>query len=145
MGSELSVLLITAASIGFFHTLFGPDHYLPFIVMAKSGRWSLRKTAFITFCCGLGHVLSSVVLGLIGVACGIAVNNLVEVESYRGDIAAWALIAFGFTYFAWVFARLSETVHTNTFTPTEPGRPTNIPTRTTPNTYTPMLKRAAKA
>ena len=101
MDYELSVLLITAASIGFFHTLFGPDHYLPFIVMAKSGRWSMRKAAIITFCCGSGHVLSSVVLGLIGVACGIAVKNLVEVESYRGDIAAWALIAFGFTYFAW--------------------------------------------
>ena len=101
MGFELSVLLITAASIGFFHTLFGPDHYLPFIVMAKSGQWSMRKAAFVTFCCGIGHVLSSVILGLIGVAFGIAVKNLVELESFRGNLAAWALIAFGFTYFAW--------------------------------------------
>ena len=101
MDFELSVLLITAASIGFFHTLFGPDHYLPFIVMAKSGQWSMRKAAFITFCCGFGHVLSSVILGLIGVAFGVAVKNLVELESFRGNLAAWALIAFGFTYFAW--------------------------------------------
>ena len=101
MDSELLVLLITAASIGFFHTLFGPDHYLPFIVMAKSGRWSMRKAAFITFCCGIGHVLSSVILGLIGVACGIAITNLVDLESFRGNLAAWALIAFGFMYFVW--------------------------------------------
>ncbi len=28
---ELSALIVTAASLGFFHTILGPDHYLPFI------------------------------------------------------------------------------------------------------------------
>ena len=101
MSYELSVLLIAAASIGFFHTLFGPDHYLPFIVMSKSGNWSLRKTTLITFLCGIGHVLSSVLLGVIGVAFGIAVTRLEALESFRGNIAAWALIAFGLVYFVW--------------------------------------------
>jgi nickel/cobalt transporter (NicO) family protein len=101
MTNEISILLITAVSIAFFHTLFGPDHYIPFIVMAKSGKWSKTKTAWITFLCGLGHVLSSVVLGLIGVAAGIAVSKLENIESFRGDIAAWLLIAFGLVYFAW--------------------------------------------
>jgi nickel/cobalt transporter (NicO) family protein len=99
--SELSLLLVTAASIGFLHTLFGPDHYLPFVVMARARRWSLWKTTSITFLCGVGHVGSSVVLGVIGVALGIAVNKLVAIESFRGDIAAWALIAFGLVYFVW--------------------------------------------
>ena len=101
MSNELSVLLIAAASIGFFHTLFGPDHYLPFIVMAKSGNWSLRKTALITFLCSIGHVLSSVLLGIIGIAFGIAVTKVEALESFRGNIAAWALIAFGLVYFSW--------------------------------------------
>lgn len=101
MSYELSVLLITAASIGFFHTLFGPDHYLPFIVMSKSGNWSLRKTTLITFLCGIGHVLSSVLLGIIGVAFGFVVTKLEALESFRGNIAAWALIAFGLVYFVW--------------------------------------------
>ena len=101
MTNEISILLITAASIAFFHTLFGPDHYIPFIVMAKSGKWSRAKTTWITFLCGVGHVLSSVVLGLIGVAAGIAVSKLENVESFRGDIAAWLLIAFGLVYFVW--------------------------------------------
>ena len=35
MTQELTVLTITAASIGFIHTILGPDHYLPFIVMAN--------------------------------------------------------------------------------------------------------------
>jgi nickel/cobalt exporter len=101
MSYELPALLIAAASIGFFHTLFGPDHYLPFIVMAKSGNWSLRKTTLITFLCGIGHVLSSVLLGTVGVAFGVAVTQLEALESFRGNIAAWALIAFGLVYCVW--------------------------------------------
>jgi len=105
MTSGLAVLLVTAASIGFFHTLFGPDHYLPFIVMARARKWSLAKTAWITFLCGIGHIGSSVVLGIIGIAMGIAVKQLELVESFRGNLAAWALIAFGLVYFVWGLRR----------------------------------------
>ncbi len=56
MISDQSVLLWTAASLGLLHTLLGPDHYLPFAMMARAGRWSRAKTAFITLACGLGHV-----------------------------------------------------------------------------------------
>ena len=101
MTKELMILYVTAASIGFFHTLFGPDHYLPFVVMGKARNWSLGKTAFITFLCGLGHIMSSVVLGLVGVALGIAVMKLEAFEAFRGNLAAWALIGFGFAYFLW--------------------------------------------
>lgn len=101
MSHELSVLVFTAASIGFVHTILGPDHYLPFIVMSKSGEWSLRKTTLITFLCGIGHVLSSVLLGFIGIGLGIAVTKLEAVESVRGNIAAWAFITFGLIYFIW--------------------------------------------
>jgi len=83
------------------HTILGPDHYLPFIVIARARNWSLRKTLFISFLCGLGHVLSSVVLGFIGIALGIAVFKLEGVESFRGGLAAWLLIIFGFAYFVW--------------------------------------------
>jgi sulfite exporter TauE/SafE len=105
MTSGLAILLVTAASIGFFHTLFGPDHYLPFIVMARARKWSPAKTAWITFLCGIGHIGSSVVLGIIGIAMGIAVKQLELVESFRGNLAAWALIAFGLVYFVWGLRR----------------------------------------
>ncbi|MCJ7509129.1 MAG: sulfite exporter TauE/SafE family protein [candidate division Zixibacteria bacterium] len=101
MSRELSILTITAASIGFLHTLFGPDHYLPFIVMSKARKWSLFKTSWITFLCGVGHIGSSVLLGMIGVALGVAVSKLEVVESVRGGIAAWALIIFGLVYSIW--------------------------------------------
>ncbi len=101
MNSELSLLLATAASIGLVHTLIGPDHYLPFVVMSKARNWSLAKTVAITVACGFGHVASSVALGLVGVAAGLAVENLESIEGTRGSLAAWAMIAFGIVYAAW--------------------------------------------
>jgi hypothetical protein len=58
MTHEIWILIATAASIGFFHTILGTDHYLPFIVMSKARNWSMVRTAVITSLCGLGHVLS---------------------------------------------------------------------------------------
>jgi len=101
MTQGLTILIPLAASIGFIHTLLGPDHYLPFIMMSKARKWSITKTALITFVCGLGHVLSSVILGFIGIALGIAVTKLEFIESIRGEFAAWFLIGFGFLYFVW--------------------------------------------
>ena len=101
MTEHLQLLTVTAASIGFVHTLLGPDHYLPFIVMAKARAWSRGKMLMITALCGLGHVLSSVVLGVVGLWVGVAVFKLEAIEAYRGDLAAYALIFFGAAYGLW--------------------------------------------
>jgi nickel/cobalt transporter (NicO) family protein len=98
MDNSIILLSFTAVSLGFIHTLLGPDHYLPFIVLSEAKKWSVRKTMLITFVCGLGHVLSSVVLGIAGIMVGISVNKLVTVESFRGNIAGWLFIAFGLVY-----------------------------------------------
>ena len=105
MTGELSALLIAASSIAFFHTLFGPDHYLPFIMMSWARKWSFLKTSLITFLCGIGHIGSSIVLGLVGILLGLAVKGLVHVESIRGNVAAWLLIAFGLVYLVWGLRR----------------------------------------
>jgi ABC-type nickel/cobalt efflux system permease component RcnA len=101
MSSEILVLIGTAATLGLVHTVLGPDHYLPFIVISRARKWSLSKTLLISFFCGLGHVLSSVVLGFVGIALGLAVSRLTSVESFRGSAAVWLLIGFGFAYFIW--------------------------------------------
>lgn len=101
MNNELLLLLGTAASVGIIHTILGPDHYVPFIALAKSGKWSLRKTTFITVACGIGHVLGSVLIGLVGLTFGIALNQLEYIESLRGEIASWLLISFGIIYMIW--------------------------------------------
>lgn len=101
MHTDSTILYLTAASIGFFHTLLGPDHYIPFIVISKARKWSMWKTNLITFLCGIGHVGSSILIGFIGILFGIAVNKLTPIETTRGSIAAWLMIAFGLVYFIW--------------------------------------------
>jgi nickel/cobalt transporter (NicO) family protein len=99
--SEILLLAGTAATIGLLHTILGPDHYLPFIILSKARKWGVTKTTLITLLCGLGHISGSVILGLLGVALGVAIFSIQAIESFRGEIAIWFLIAFGFTYMVW--------------------------------------------
>jgi len=99
--NEAQILLLTAASIAFLHTILGPDHYLVFTAMGKARSWSLNKTLRITLFCGLGHVLGSVVIGVVGIILGAQLTSMVEFEGVRGNLAGWALLAFGLMYFAW--------------------------------------------
>jgi sulfite exporter TauE/SafE len=101
MTNEVFILVSTAMSIGFIHTIIGVDHYLPFIVIAHAKKWTKFKTAWIVIICGIGHILSSVALGFIGIATGTALSYLVHIESVRGEIAAWLLIGFGLVYTLW--------------------------------------------
>jgi sulfite exporter TauE/SafE len=101
MTNDLGTLGAAAVSLGFFHCLLGPDHYVPFVAMSRVGLWSLRKTLLVTVLCGVGHVASSVALGFVGVALGIIVLQLQEVESARGSVAGWLLVAFGSVYLLW--------------------------------------------
>ena len=98
MNEELTILSLSTISIAFFHTILGPDHYLPFIAIAKARKWSMLKTSIITLLCGIGHVASSLILGVIGISFGIVITKLEFIETFRGDIAAWLLITFGLIY-----------------------------------------------
>lgn len=105
MVPELWSLAGVATAIGCIHTLLGPDHYVPFVALSKAGRWTMRKTLTVTWLCGIAHVISSVALGFIGIALGLAVSRLEGVEELRGAIAAWMLVAFGAAYTTWGLLR----------------------------------------
>ncbi|MFB3855484.1 MAG: hypothetical protein ACE148_16930 [Vicinamibacterales bacterium] len=98
---SLGILVSTAAFIGLVHTLAGPDHYVPFIAMAKVRGWSLARTMAITLAAGLGHVGSSILLGALGILLGWAVGGLEWFEGLRGDLAGWLLLGFGLAYMIW--------------------------------------------
>jgi len=99
--SEMMLLLMSAASLGVIHTLLGPDHYLPFIVLSKARKWTRPKTLWITFISGVGHVTGSVILGLIGIGMGLSLSKLEAFEASRGSLVGWMLIAFGILYTAY--------------------------------------------
>lgn len=104
MKGELGILAL-AASLGFLHTIGGPDHYLPFIAMSRARGWSVFKTGWITLLCGLGHVGSSAVIGGIGLSVGFGISMLHWIEGLRGNLAAWLLVLFGTAYGLWGYFR----------------------------------------
>ncbi len=108
MDGELAALFSAAASIGFFHTVLGPDHYVPFIAMARARAWTPARTLIVTAVCGVGHVVGSIVLGATGIALGWALGGLQAVEAVRGDVAGWLLFGFGLAYLIWGARQLSR-------------------------------------
>jgi threonine/homoserine/homoserine lactone efflux protein len=108
MNTTLYALAITAITISFFHTASGPDHYLPFIVLSKSKKWSLGKTILWTIICGLGHVFSSVILGIIGVYLGWQLNKISWLQDVRGNVSSWALFIFGLGYLIYGIWKMSK-------------------------------------
>jgi nickel/cobalt exporter len=106
MNSAIMPLISIAALTGIVHTLIGPDHYLPFIALAKARSWSRKTTLWITSLCGLGHILSSIMIAYFALGLRASLNSLHIIDSYRSDFAAWALIAFGCVYFIWGLKKL---------------------------------------
>jgi hypothetical protein len=92
-----TVLVLTVAAVGVLHTLV-PDHWAPIAVVARAQGWSRAHTARSAAIAGLGHVTSTLVLGLlvwaIGAAFAVRYGTMVD------RAAALALIAFG-VWIAW--------------------------------------------
>ncbi|MFO8086966.1 MAG: hypothetical protein R6T91_04045 [Bacteroidales bacterium] len=105
LDGQFIMLIGTAASLGFLHTILGPDHYIPFLAISRARGWSIRKTVAITGICGLAHVGSSVVIGIIGLRLSYRLTSLEAFEAFRGTITAWLIIAFGLAYMAWGIKR----------------------------------------
>ncbi len=98
--------MLAAAWIGAAHTLAGPDHYLPFIALARAGAWSLRRTLAVALLCGVAHVASSILLACAGLwlfrslggSLEVLIERLLGIEGARGDVAAWLLLGLGLVY-----------------------------------------------
>ncbi len=98
-------LVLTAAAVGLLHVVTGPDHIVPFVFLARAQRWSTAKTVFVTLCCGVAHVLASLLLGLVGLGLGASLGHVQALEEVRGSLAAWGLVAFGLAYGLWGLRR----------------------------------------
>lgn len=109
------LLLSTAFILAVTHTVIGIDHYVPFVVLSKANAWTLKKTMIIVLLCGIGHVLSSVLLGLFGIGLSQSLTTLVNIESARGSMATNFMIGFGLIYTAWALTQLYRNKpHTHT-------------------------------
>ncbi|MFH1263982.1 MAG: hypothetical protein V1495_11140 [Pseudomonadota bacterium] len=105
MTTGTEILLLSTLTVGVIHAAAGPDHYVPFIALARAGNWSLKKALWITLGCGVGHIASSIAIALVGVAAGVGISKVQWLEASRGAIAAWLLIGFGLVYGVWGLVR----------------------------------------
>lgn len=101
--ATLSAIWLAAFLTAVLHTIMGPDHYLPFVAIAKSRGYSLKKTLFWTFVCGVGHIASALLIALIFIYFShwLSKESFAWIEDNRGDIAAYALIGLGAAYLLW--------------------------------------------
>jgi hypothetical protein len=101
------LLLIGAvAGVGVLHTIV-PDHWVPITLIARQRGWSKAETARAALQAGSGHVLSTLLIGLVVWFAGIAVaarfGHVVETAS------SIALIAFGGWIAIWAWRELRTT------------------------------------
>ncbi|MGZ3508084.1 MAG: hypothetical protein ACXWNJ_06715 [Vulcanimicrobiaceae bacterium] len=94
MGSSTPQLLLVGAvfAVGILHTIV-PDHWLPIAVFARAHRWSPARTARAALFAGLGHTLSTLILGAIVWIAGVAMAQ--RFGHLVSTISSVALIAFG--------------------------------------------------
>lgn len=96
----MQILLLSTLTIGILHAL-APDHWLPFVALARAQGWSRLKLTWIILLAGVGHIVSGLLVAGIGVALGWANEQLGSLEEIRANIASMLLIAFGIVYMLW--------------------------------------------
>lgn len=101
MTHGIPALALTAVTLGALHTLLGPDHWVPFVALAKTRRWSLGRTLGVTAACGAGHVAASVGVAASVLALGWAVADATAFDVARGALAGWLLVGAGLAYLLW--------------------------------------------
>jgi hypothetical protein len=86
------LLVLTVAVVGVLHTVV-PDHWVPITLIARQRGWSKGETASAALLAGTGHVVTTLLIGLIvwfaGVAVAIRFGHAVDTA------ASLALVLFG--------------------------------------------------
>ncbi|MDZ7267528.1 MAG: hypothetical protein ONB48_19585 [candidate division KSB1 bacterium] len=108
--SSLWVLLTSTVTIAIVHAL-APDHWVPFVSIGRAQKWSPAKLFWVTLLAGMGHVGSSILIGVAGLLLGFSLVSLEGIESQRGEVAGLLLIGFGLAYAVWGFKRARHRHH----------------------------------
>lgn len=92
MNSEALFLVAAVAGVGVLHTIV-PDHWVPITLIARQRGWSRSETARVALKAGIGHVLSTLAIGLVVWIAGVAFAT--RFGSIVDTAASLALVAFG--------------------------------------------------
>ena len=105
---SVMALLLGALSISVLHALI-PSHWLAFALVGRAQQWTVRRTLLVTALAGTGHVLLTVLLGMVLAVMG---KGLLRAISPAAEHAATTglLIALGL-YFAGTGIRCGGSCH----------------------------------
>jgi putative Mn2+ efflux pump MntP len=95
VASEHLLLVGTVVAVGVLHTIV-PDHWAPIVILARQGQWSMRRTMRVAAFAGIGHVVTTLLIGLVLWVAGAAIAT--RYAHAVNIISAFALIGFG----AWI-------------------------------------------
>lgn len=73
-----------------------PTHWLSFVLVARAQKWSRRRMLQVAMLSGLGHVLTTALVGFLAAAIGKGAQK--AVESLETPLPAMILLAFGLYY-----------------------------------------------
>lgn len=94
----LWTLVVTTFTLATTHTV-SPDHWFPFVMVGRANKWRTSWILGLALLAGIGHVGTSVFIGLVGVFAESGVSK--DIATFLENATPMLLIVFGFGYAAY--------------------------------------------
>jgi hypothetical protein len=101
-------LMVATIVLASTHTV-SPDHWFPFVMVGRANKWKTPWVLALATLAGLGHVLTSVAIGLVGVFAEAGLSK--DIALFFENITPMLLVIFGFGYAAYAFYKQRVGVH----------------------------------
>jgi len=101
-------LMVATFTLAATHTV-SPDHWFPFIMVGRANKWKLSWVLLLALLAGIGHVGTSVAIGLIGVFAEKGMSK--SVAEFLENATPLLLIIFGFGYAGYAFYKQRVGAH----------------------------------
>ena len=88
-------IIVATFTLAATHTV-SPDHWFPFVMVGRANKWKTSWVLLLALLAGMGHVGTSVAIGLVGVFAEKGVSK--EIAGFLENATPWLLIVFGFGY-----------------------------------------------
>jgi hypothetical protein len=108
--SNVGFLTLMAATfiLASTHTV-SPDHWFPFVMVGRANKWKTSWVLALATLAGLGHVLTSVAIGLVGVFAEAGLSK--DIAGFFENATPVLLIIFGFGYAAYAIYKQRVGAH----------------------------------
>lgn len=105
-------MMVATFTLAATHTV-SPDHWFPFVMVGRANRWKVSWVLGLALLAGIGHVGTSVFIGLVGVFAEKGVSK--NIALFLENATPMLLIVFGFGYAAYALykQRLGAAGHTH--------------------------------